>query len=75
MDHFLTIMELVHQEDLIILNMCAYNIIQREEWISHILGNESVAGDENSILGIKENRYKKKRWVFQGGTMMMCNEL
>lgn len=25
MDHFVTIMELVHQEDLIILNMCAYN--------------------------------------------------
>ena len=52
--------------------MHAYNIIQRKERISHILGNESVVGDENSTLGIKENRYKKKRWVFQGGTMMIA---
>ena len=42
------------------MNMHAYNTIHKKEWISHILGNESMAGDGNSILGIKEDQYTEQ---------------
>lgn len=42
------------------MNMHAYNTIHKKEWISNILGNESVVGDGNSILGIKEDQYTEQ---------------
>lgn len=34
--------------------------MHKKEWISNILGNESVVGDGNSILGIKEDQYTEQ---------------